>query len=121
MESSSRRELGELLEQFFAAENSRDWRSYAEFLHPRVEWTLVDGPAERRIVGREEYLSVIRSAYDETATTFRCADMKIDHGRSRIATLLVNDVGDRSLDVFDFDGALIRREWEFLLGAESVR
>ena len=42
--------------------------------------------------------------------------MTVDRGRGRVVTLLVNDDGERSLDVFDVEGGLIRREWEFLLG-----
>lgn len=105
------------LERFFAAENARDWQRYATFLHPDVTWTLVDGEVERRIVGREEYLTVIRRAYAGESTTFRCVDMRVDEERSRIAALLISDTGERSLEVFDFDNGLIRREWEFLLGA----
>ena len=110
-------ELTASLARFFAAENARDWQGYAAFLHPEIVWTLVDGAAERRIVGRVEYLSVIRHIYEGVSTTFRCVDMRIDEGRSRVASLLVSDGGERSLDVFDFEGGLIRREWEFLLGA----
>ena len=108
--------LERLLERFFAAENARDWATYARLLHPGVEWTLVDDGAERRIVGREDYLAAIAAAYDGTGTTFSCLDMTVDRERGRVATLLVNDDGERSLDVFDVEGGLIRREWEFLLG-----
>jgi hypothetical protein len=118
MGTSSAGGVERLLREFFAAENSRDWRAYARFLHPDVEWTLVDGSAERRIVGRAEYLSVIAAAYDDVTTTFRCLDMTVDQTRTRVASLLVDEAGERSVDVFDFDGDLIRREWEFLLGPE---
>ena len=107
-------ELERLLERFFAAENARDWAAYASFLHPGVEWVLVDDGAERRIVGREDYLAAIAAAYD--GAVFSCLDMTVDRGRGRVATLLVNDDGERCLDVFDVEGGLIRREWEFLLG-----
>ena len=109
-------ELERLLERFFAAENARDWAAYASFLHPGVEWALVDGGAERRIVGREDYLAAIAAAYEGADTTFSCLDMTVDRERGRVATLLINDDGERSLDVFDVEGGLIRREWEFLLG-----
>ena len=36
--------------------------------------------------------------------------------RRRIATLLVDTDGRRSLDIFEFEDGLIRREWEYLLG-----
>lgn len=108
--------LERLLERFFAAENARDWAAYAGFLHPGVEWTLVDDGAKRRIVGREDYLAAIVAAYDGTSTAFSCLDMTVDRGRGRVVTLLVNDDGERSLDIFDVEDGLIRREWEFLLG-----
>ena len=108
--------LERLLERFFAAENARDWAAYEGFLHPGVEWTLVDDGAERRIVGREDYLAAIAAAYDGTGAVFSCLDMTVDRGRGRVATLLVNNDGKRCLDVFDVEDGLIRREWEFLLG-----
>ena len=108
--------LERLLERFFAAENARDWAAYEGFLHPGVEWTLVDDGAERRIVGREDYLAAIAAAYDGTGAVFSCLDMTVDRGRGRVVALLVDDDGERCLDVFDVEGGLIRREWEFLLG-----
>ena len=65
----------QLLGRFFAAENARDWAAYASLLHPGVEWTLVDDGAERRIVGREDYLAAIAAAYDGTGTAFFCLDI----------------------------------------------
>ena len=48
--------LERLLERFFAAENARDWATYASFLHPGVEWVLVDDGAERRNYDKGEHL-----------------------------------------------------------------
>ena len=112
--------LERLLGRFFAAENARDWAAYASFLHPGVEWVLVDDGAERRIVGREEYLAAIAAAIAAACggagAVFSCLDMTVDRGRGRVVTLLVDDDGERCLDVFDVEDGLIRREWEFLLG-----
>lgn len=102
--------------RFFAAENARDWNAYAAFLHPRVEWTLIDGNRQHKIVGKGQYLQAIKSAYAKSATTFRCVEAMSDSGRQLIATTLVNDDGERSLDVFVIEDGLIRHEWEFLLG-----
>ena len=41
--------------------------------------------------------------------------LESEDGR-RIATLLVDADGRRSLDIFEFEDGLIRREWEYLLG-----
>ena len=116
MEALSDRELESIVARFFVAENARDWRAYATFLHPQVEWTLIDGSRERKIVGKEWYLRAIKSAYANSATTFRCVEAMSDRERRLIATMLVNDDGERSLDVFVIEDGLIRREWEFLLG-----
>jgi len=116
VEAASSRELERLLRQFFAVENARDWRTYAGFLHPQVEWSLIDVGRERRVVGREAYLQAIRSAYDGAATKFRCVETMVDHRRGRIAAVLVDELGERSLEVFDVEDGLIRREWEFFLG-----
>lgn len=116
MDVSSDHELESLMASFLAAENARDWNAYAAFLHPQVEWTLIDGGRERKIVGKEQYLRAIKSAYANSATTFRCIEAMSDRGRQLVATMLANDDGERSLDVFVIEDGHIRREWEFLLG-----
>ncbi|MDO4792211.1 MAG: nuclear transport factor 2 family protein [Buchananella hordeovulneris] len=105
--------MHDVLAQFFAAENGRDWRLYAAFLHPEVEWYL-DGAI---IQGREAYLRRIRAAYTGSATTFRAHQFLSSASGETVAVLLVDNEGNRSLDVFEFEDGLIRREWEFLLGS----
>lgn len=106
--SDFRRKLAE----FFDAENRRDWDNYREFLHPQVEWVL----EEDVIKGRERYCETIVAAYAQSASRFRTHQMLESEDRRRIATLLVDTDGRRSLDIFEFQDGLIRREWEFLLG-----
>lgn len=112
------RALSEALERFFAAENARDWVAYATYLHPGVEWRLFDGPVETVVSGRDAYLAAMERAYRGVATQFRPVQILVDDGRNRVVTLLVDDDGERSLDIFDFEDGLVRREWEYLLGAE---
>jgi hypothetical protein len=106
--SDFRRKLAE----FFDAENRRDWDDYREFLHPQIEWVL----EEDVIKGRERYCETIVAAYAQSASRFRTHQMLESEDRRRIATLLVDTDGRRSLDIFEFEDGLIRREWEFLLG-----
>ena len=106
--SDFRRKLAE----FFDAENRRDWDDYREFLHPQIEWVL----EEDVIKGRERYCETIVAAYAQSASRFRTHQMLETEDRRRIATLLVDTDGRRSLDIFEFEDGLIRREWEFLLG-----
>ena len=106
--SDFRRKLAE----FFDAENRRDWDDYREFLHPQVEWVL----EEDVIKGRERYCETIVAAYAQSASRFRTHQRLESEDRRRIATLLVDTDGRRSLDIFEFEDGLIRREWEFLLG-----
>ena len=106
--SDFRRKLAE----FFDAENRRDWDNYREFLHPQVEWVL----EEDVIKGRERYCETIVAAYAQSASRFRTHQMLESEDRRRIATLRVDTDGRRSLDIFEFEDGLIRREWEFLLG-----
>ena len=100
------------LADFFDAENRRDWDSYREFLHPQVEWVL----GEDVIKGRERYCEPIIAAYAQSASRFRMHQMLESENHRRIATLLVGTDGRRSLDIFEFEDGLIRREWEYLLG-----
>ena len=111
--SDFRRKLAE----FFDAENRRDWDNYREFLHPQVEWVL----EEDVIKGRERYCETIVAAYAQSASRFRTHQMLESEDRRRIATLLVDTDGRRSLDIFEFEDGLIHREWEFLLGRGADR
>lgn len=104
-----------VLTQFFEAENARDWARYRSFLHPEVVWELY-GDEVRVIRGVEEYLSVIRAAYADTTIQFTCERMDVSADGNRIVTHLVNDQGERSVDIFEFKDGKIVREYEFLLG-----
>lgn len=101
-----------VMETFFTAENRRDWARYAEFLHPDVEWAV----GERVVRGRDAYLRAIRTAYEDSDMQFRQHQVLSSQDGRLVATLLVDSEGSRSLDVFEFEDGLIRREWEYLLG-----
>jgi ketosteroid isomerase-like protein len=107
----------ERLQAFFEAENARDFEAYRMFLHPDVVWRLF-GSETKTMTGAEEYLRAIRQAYRDSEVRFTCEKMLVSEDGSRIVTLLRNDAGVRSLDVFDFCEGLIVREYEFILGAE---
>lgn len=105
----------EVLTAFFKAENERDWDRYQQFLHPDISWQLVQAE-EKTVTGIDHYMQVIKNAYHDTDAQFTCVDMQISVDGNRIATLLVNNSGVRSLDIFDFKDGLIYREYEFILG-----
>ncbi|WP_371177161.1 nuclear transport factor 2 family protein [Buchananella felis] len=104
--------MRDALAQFFAAENRRDWNRYAAFLHPEVEWRL----GGDIIQGREAYLRRIQAAYAGSSATFRAHQLLPSADGQTVAALLIDSDGNRSLDIFEFEDGLIRREWEFLLG-----
>ncbi|MDO4712063.1 MAG: nuclear transport factor 2 family protein [Peptostreptococcaceae bacterium] len=98
----------EVLTAFFKAENERDRELYQQFLHPEISWQLYD-KEEKRIIGIEKYMQVIKNVYADTDARFSCIDMQISADGDRIVTLPVNTFGVRSLDIFDFkDGAIYR-------------
>jgi hypothetical protein len=103
----------ERLRSFFAAENARDWSKYAEFLHPDVEWFIFDTPGGRVVQGRSRYLDEIVQAYAGSSATFEAELTVVDPAAGRIAAVLVSSTARRSIDIFEFDDELIRREWEF--------
>ncbi|MBO3725677.1 nuclear transport factor 2 family protein [Actinomyces bowdenii] len=106
----------EVLEALFDAENARDWEALAARLHPEVEWCV-----EGRVVrGREAYLAALMGFYagaDPCATRFRLHQSIDSADGSTVIALLVNGAGERSLEVFEIRDGLVRREWEFELGA----
>lgn len=103
------------LARFFEAENRRDWDLYAQFLHPEVVWEL-HGEKVRVIRGIEEYIKVIKAAYVDSSVQFTCEHMELSADGKRIVTYLVNGLGERSVDIFEFEDGRIVREFEFLLG-----
>lgn len=104
----------DVLDAFFKAENERDWELYQQFLHSEISWQLF-GKEEKRIVGIENYMQVIKNAYANSDAQFSCSDMQISGDGNRIAAYLVNDSGVRSLYIFDFKDGMIYREYEFIL------
>ena len=107
-------QIQETLTAFFTAENTRDWETYKTFLHPEITWKLYSAEA-KTIPGTEEYLAYITKAYENTAVRFTCNFMEISADNTRVIAYLINDKGERSLDIFDFKDNLIFREFEFLL------
>lgn len=102
------------LQEFFDAENRRDWAKYKQFLHPEVIWKLY-GAQDKEIAGIEQYLQTMMKVYEHTDVQFTCEDMKVSSDKNRIVAFLVNDFGMRSMEVFDFKENLIYREYEFIL------
>ena len=105
---------GDILVAFFKAENERDWETYQQFLHSEISWKLFDRE-EKMIKGIQNYMQVIKKAYENTEIQFQCQDMLISNDGNRIVAYLISDLGVRSLDIFDFEGDLIRGEYEFIL------
>lgn len=104
-----------LLREFFSAENRRDWAAYARFLHPDVTWTLYSQPV-KIVRGAKAYLEAMQAAYAASSDTFVCETMQAGADGRRIVTLLCNNHGERSCDIFDLENGLIIAEYEFLLG-----
>lgn len=105
----------QILNLFFKAENERDWISYKKFLSPHIVWEL---HSERilKIEGIENYLNTIKSAYKGNSNTFEIESIVSSKDSSRIVSVLVNNSGERSCDIFEFDNGVIVREYEFILG-----
>jgi len=108
-------ELPPVLEAFFEAENKRDWATYRTYLHPEVKWFLFADEAEL-IEGVDEYLDVMQDAYADSESTFEVLRVQVSTDRGRVVTLLLDDEGGLSLDIFDLRNEKIVREYEFILG-----
>lgn len=104
----------EKLMAFFAAENKRDWEKYRQFLHPDVKWVL-HAKAVRRICGIDAYLTAMMDAYAGNNNTFVCESLYPGNDGNRIAAILINNLNERSCDIFEFKDGLIYEEHEFIL------
>ncbi len=103
----------ETLTLFFQAENQRDWKTYQKFLHPKIIWELHEQQVSV-IRGIEDYLSKIQQAYHHNTIQFSCLHA-FSTDENRIFTILKNDFGQLSCDIFEFENGLIIREHEYLL------
>ena len=99
---------------FFEAENKRDWEKYRQFLHPDVKWFL-HSKELHVICGIDAYLSAIIDAYAGNDNTFVCENLYPSNSQNRIAAILINNLNERSCDVFEFKDGLIYEEHEFIL------
>ena len=103
----------ETLTLFFQAENQRDWKTYQKFLHPKIIWELHEQKVSI-IHGIEDYLYKIPQAYRHNTVQFsRLHTFSTDE--NRIVTILKNDFGQLSCDIFEFENGLIVREYKYLL------
>lgn len=59
---------------------------------------------------------VVPNNYSNSSAAFFCEKMTVSADGNRIACILVNDIGEKSNDIFEFRDGMIIREIEFLLG-----
>ena len=98
----------EKLFAFFEAENQRDWQTYETFLSDQVSWEL-QGDTIEIIKGK------IQKVYHNNPVQFRCTYYQLSPDQNRIVTILENDFGDLSCDIFFFEKGMIVKEIEYLL------
>ena len=110
----------EKLFAFFEAENQRDWQTYETFLSDHVSWEL-EGDTIEIIQGKAGYLTKIQQVYHNNPVQFRCTYYQLSPDQNRIVTILENDVGDLSCDIFFFEKGMIVKEIEYLLKKRTNR
>jgi ketosteroid isomerase-like protein len=105
-------ELEEKLINFFNAENNRDWKLYESFLSQDVEWISYGPPKRKVVVGKEDYVKTMIRAYRNIPARFKVLNMVSDIERGVVIAEL-ELLSRRSVDVFEFENGLIRREREY--------
>lgn len=105
----------ELLQRFFALENERCWKEYGAYLADDVVWILNENGKQVVINGKKEYLEKIEQAYEDISTRFEVKSITKYEKKNEIITLLENEDGDMSLDIFEIKYGKIVREWEYIL------
>ena len=104
----------EKLFAFFEAENQRDWQTYETLLSDHIIWEL-EADTVQIIRGKADYLTKIQKVYHNNPVQFRCTHYQLSSGQNRIVTILENDFGDLSCDIFFFERGMIVKEIEYLL------
>ena len=104
----------EKLFAFFEAENQRDWQTYQTFLSDHVIWEL-EGDTIEIFENKADYLTKIQQVYYNNPVQFRCIYYQPSTDQNRIVTILENDFGDLSCDIFFLERGMIVKEIEYLL------
>ena len=110
----------EKLFAFFEAENQRDWQTYETFLSDHVSWEL-EGDTIEIFENKVDYMSKIQQVYYNNPVQFRCTYYQLSPDQNRIMTILENDFGDLSCDIFFFEKGMIVKEIEYLLKKRTNR
>ena len=105
-------ELEEILVKLFNAENNRNWKLYETFLSQDIEWISYDPPRRKTMVGIAGYMKTMVKAYHNLSAIFKVLDMVSDLEKEMVMTEL-QILSRRSVDVFEFENMLIRREREY--------
>lgn len=105
-------ELEVKLMNFFNAENNRDWKLYGSFISQDVEWVSYSLPKRKVVVGKEDYVKAMIRAYRNIPASFKVFNMVSDIER-RVVIAEPELLSRRSVDVFEFENGLIRREREY--------
>lgn len=101
-----------LLLTFFSAENKRDWVTYRSCLAEDVEWVCYGAPQRTVVQGRDSYVDAMQRAYAGWDATFSIDQLVVDEEQGLAYAELVID-SRRSVDVFEVENGLIRREREY--------
>lgn len=104
-----------LLNDFFEAENSRNWPVFEGYLHPEVMWFIHAEDSHLPVAGRAEYMERIYDGYAETTGTFICQGIDVSESGNRIVANLLYSDGARSVVIFDFEDSLIKWKHEFVV------
>ncbi len=107
-------ELEEILVKFFNAENNRDWKLYETFLSQDVECISYDPPRRKYLVGRAENVKTMVRAYQNLSAKFKVLNMVSDLEKGIVMAEL-QILSRKSVDVFEFENGLIRRERESIM------
>ncbi len=105
-------ELEKTLVEFFNAENNRDWDLYETFLSQDVEWISYGPPRRKTVVGKAEYVKTMVRVYQNSSAKFKVLNMVSDLEKGIVIAEL-QILSRRSVDVFEFENGLIRREREY--------
>ena len=109
---TQKNELEEKLIKFFNAENDRDWKLFESFLSEDVEW-ISYGPPKRKVVsGKKDYIKTMIRAYRNIPERFSVLNMVSDI-ESGVVIAELELRSRRSVDIFEFENGLIKREREY--------
>lgn len=104
--------LIQLVIEFYCSENLRDWSGVRRRVSEEIVSATYPGGSE--VAGRDDYVRAMIEMYDGRSSTFDILSIGCGCGENNVVFAEIIIEGKISINVFEVEDGLIRREREYL-------